>query len=252
MSGPFPFPFHKPLSAAPLRLLLGCSLLLLLVCQNAGGQQPKLHPVPISEKDAASSQACLSCHEGLVKTRFVHSAVNQVGCAACHEVKTEGESSTVNLTLPEEELCLTCHEKANEPVKHGPYDKGQCLRCHDPHGTDFAKQTRGATNALCSECHLERRVTADTVRLFGKEAIPDVEFAGIPKIGLDPSRRIGHPFLAHPVANTGDPAHKGEEISCLSCHVPHAAPQPKLLRGEKSASEICERCHQPAADQKES
>ena len=226
--------------------LLAYLAMLLLVPMKAGGQQPKAHPAPISEKEAGSSETCLTCHDTLTKTKFVHSAVKDVGCTACHEIKTEDENTTVSLLAEGNELCLVCHEdkRGSEASPIHPLTvKIACITCHDPHGSEFAAQTRAATNALCLQCHGERNVTGDTVTLFEKQTLQATEFNKIPKLVLDRSRRIGHPFLEHPVGDQPDPSRKGEKLSCLSCHVPHVLVQPRLLRAEWKEAEVCDRCH---------
>src|SRR5207248_8292325 len=79
------------------------------------------HPIKL-DKDAD----CASCHEDKTKGKAVHSAI-AMGCTTCHDDKTEGETTAVNLTSPKDQLCFTCHDKAKEEVKHGPYEKGSCV-----------------------------------------------------------------------------------------------------------------------------
>lgn len=201
------------------------------------------HPVPL-EKDAD----CATCHEDKTKGKAVHTAI-PMGCATCHEVKTENEVTTVNLISPKQELCLTCHAgMTEEPVKHGPAAKGNCSTCHDPHVSDFPKQLRAETNALCFTCHGSNPATqqvdrdARTVTLFGKEKLTFDEFRLAKKIGLDPGKQSGHPMPGHPLSGA-DPATK-KPITCLTCHQPHSSTMPKLLPSTvKSDLELCSQCH---------
>lgn len=197
------------------------------------------HPVKL-EKDAD----CASCHEEKTKGKAVHSAI-AMGCTTCHEIKTEGETTTVNLTSPKEELCFTCHDKAKEEVKHNPYEKGQCVTCHDPHTSDYPKQLRAEGNALCMECHAMRAKMDDSVSLFGKTNFAKADFEAIPKIAPNARVLAGHPFAEHPLAGIPDPLRAGENMSCLSCHQAHAADQAKLITTPKTNNgDICEACHQ--------
>lgn len=201
------------------------------------------HPVPLP-KDVQDKN-CLECHEDKTKGKAVHSAI-QMGCSTCHSVKTEGEATTVELVAPKNELCFTCHEKSKEQVLHKPYEQGQCTTCHDPHTTDFAKQTRADGNQLCEACHLDRRTTDVKVKLFGTQEISDTEFQQIPKISLDPSGKFGHPMGMHPVADYANPA-TGEKISCLTCHNQHASPNESLIQvaydKNKKPVDMCDACH---------
>lgn len=201
------------------------------------------HPVPLP-KDVQDKN-CLECHEDKTKGKAVHTAI-AMGCSTCHSVKTEGETTTVELVSPKNELCFTCHEKSKDEVLHKPYAQGQCTTCHDPHTSDFAKQTRAEGNQLCLACHLERRTTDTTVKLFGSQEIPDTEFQQVPKISLDPTAKFGHPMGMHPVTDYANPA-TGEKISCLTCHNQHASPNQDLIQmaydKNKKAVDMCDGCH---------
>ena len=95
------------------------------------------HPVPL-EKDIDAAK-CMECHEDKTKAKFVHSAI-AAGCTSCHEVKVEGENTKVDLIQPVQELCFTCHAKdaKDEDSKHGPWDKGNCVFCHDETSAYYA------------------------------------------------------------------------------------------------------------------
>jgi len=136
-------------------------------------------------------------------------------------------------------------------VLHGPYEKGECLICHDPHSSEFKAQTRTSVNSLCLECHAPGRTAAKTVSLFNLKTISLADFEAIPKVELDPTRRFGHPRPTHPVAEVADPLHAGEKISCLSCHDPHASTLPNLLVLANDGGNMCEACHRAIDKQKE-
>jgi predicted CXXCH cytochrome family protein len=204
------------------------------------------HPVPLP-KDVQDKN-CLECHDDKSKGKAVHSAM-QMGCSTCHNVKSDGTTTTVELVAPKNELCFTCHEKSKEEVLHQPYEQGRCTVCHSPHSSDFPKQTRAAGNALCLGCHAERNVAGDKVALFAAQEIPAAEFAAIPKILPNEQAQIGHPFASHPVSGMADPTNPAQKISCLSCHDQHASSQEHLIRTAKDAktgkdADICNSCHQ--------
>ena len=201
------------------------------------------HPVPLP-KDVQDKN-CLECHEDKTKGKAVHSAI-QMGCSTCHNVKSDGTTTTVELVSPKNELCFTCHEKSKEEVLHKPYEQGQCTSCHDPHASDFAKQTRAEGNALCLACHADRTVSGDKVKLFESQEIPAQEFAEIPKILPNDKAQIGHPFASHPVSGMADPTNPAQKISCLSCHEQHASSQQSMIRTAKNEKngDICNACHQ--------
>jgi len=214
-------------------------MLLMVVLATAMPLAATEHPVKL-EKDAD----CASCHEDKAKGKAVHSAI-AMGCTTCHDVKTQGETTTVEFTTPKDQLCFTCHEKSKEEVLHGPYEKGQCVTCHDPHTSDFPKQLRAEGNPLCLECHAARAKMEDTISLFGgKQSMSKADFEQAPKIVPDTMTKKGHPFSRHPIADVPDPV-RNEKMSCLSCHQSHAGAQSKLITTAKTNNgDICEACHQ--------
>jgi predicted CXXCH cytochrome family protein len=166
------------------------------------------------------------------------------GCTTCHNVQTDGKKTTITLLAPAPQLCQTCHSPIEGKVKHEPYEKGQCLFCHNPHSSNYIAHTRAPTNKLCLGCHGERKVTAANVPLFDGKAVPVAEFEAAPKLQLDPSGRVGHPFLGHPVKGYPDPFHKGQPFSCVSCHSPHATAMEYLLTDMWKSVKVCDQCHQ--------
>ena len=220
--------------------------LLLLVLTGALPALAAEHPVPLP-KDVQDKN-CLECHDEKTKGKAVHSAM-QMGCSACHNVKSDGTTTTVELAAPKNQLCFTCHDKSKEEVLHKPYEEGQCTTCHSPHSSDFPKQTRAEGNTLCLACHAARTVSGDKVTLFAAQEISAQEFDAIPKILPNDKAQIGHPFASHPVSGMADPTNPAQKISCLSCHDQHASSQQNLIRDVKDAKtgkngDICNACHQ--------
>ena len=229
------------------QILLAFALMITSGGLQAAAQEKSEHPY--IEPGDLKTETCVKCHEDKNKGKFVHSAV-AMGCESCHQAASENEKTTITLLATGGDLCMMCHEAAKAKVVHGPYANGQCLTCHDPHQSDFKAQTRAETNTLCLGCHQQRRVTTKEVKLFTTQELPEKEFAAIPKIGLDPTQRFGHPWATHPVAGIDDPLNTGQKMTCLSCHVPHASDQTKLIRASADAKlDVCDSCHQAVEKQ---
>jgi predicted CXXCH cytochrome family protein len=209
-------------------------------------QQVPEHPVALAA-DFDGAQ-CTECHAEKQQGKHVHSAM-AMGCTACHTVETKGETTRIGLTAPAGEICLTCHELAkveNDGMLHRPYEQKRCIVCHDPHSSEFTAQTRAPMNAMCLACHRERATVGESVELFAGQKLSGEEFNQIPKIGLDPTLKFGHPMGNHKVADAPNPLQPGEKISCLTCHENHAATRAKLIRmtefkGKKM--DVCDACH---------
>jgi len=113
------------------------------------------------------------------------------------------------------------------------------MRCHDPHASRYPRLLRAKVNDVCLDCHLQGRVK--TVSRYS------------PTIELSSDYRIGHPYARHPVRGAPDPL-SGEEMSCLSCHLPHGGnklhqlkmgaeiPEDALNQNTETR-DMCEKCH---------
>jgi len=219
--------------------LLGLALGLALSLPLAAAE----HPVRL-EKDAD----CATCHEDKTKGKAVHTAIS-MGCPTCHEVKTEGDTTTVNLVSPKEELCFTCHEKSNQKVLHGPYAQGLCTACHDPHTSDFPNQLKASTQDLCLGCHGQGHLKVDqpakTVTTPWGATLTFDQIKGMQYIGLDKGEMAGHPMEGHPVSGRNTKLGiKGGDITCLTCHQPHASDVRNLMpAGVTRDIDLCNTCH---------
>ena len=236
-------------STFPLKTLLP-GYFLLVGCPFPSGltsaqevQQKAGHPY-IEQKDI-KTETCLGCHPHEQEGKFVHSALAS-GCDSCHQATSDKDTqkTTITLSATGGDLCGMCHEATKDPVVHGPVKAGQCLTCHDPHASEFKAQTRADGNALCLACHAPKRTTADTVELFKTVRISSSDFEAAPKIRLDATLRVGHPWANHPVGDFPNPLNPKESMSCLSCHQHHASSQQSLITPSDKGKDLCDTCHQ--------
>ena len=192
--------------------------------------------LPQPPEDAQAN--CLRCHAEYVKGKTVHPAA-VMGCANCHVVEYEGETSRVILRKPEGGLCQRCHAPQRFERVHLPYGLGVCTRCHDPHKSENPMLLRRTVNELCLECHLR-----------GSDDAPTHD---LPVIDLSMDNRSGHPYERHPVSGYTDPV-RGGEMSCVSCHVAHGGALPHLLKmgsevpedalnWHSETKDMCHMCH---------
>jgi predicted CXXCH cytochrome family protein len=163
------------------------------------------------------------CHAALVKVAHVHPPAAE-GCENCHEATqgTHPDSTRHNFKLVQEggKLCAQCHDAfPGTRSRHVPVAEGECMSCHDPHGSAEPKLLKRPLNDLCFECH-ERAE-------FRVHAVVGVDLGG-----------------SHPLSGAVDPARKGERFTCVSCHEPHASDSPRLWRyAAQDAFDLCGRCH---------
>jgi len=242
-------------SAVPLRILtaayflsVGCAFVSELTSAQEG-QQKAGHPY--IEQNDVKTETCLRCHPHEQEGKFVHSAMAS-GCESCHQTTSDKETlkTTITLTATGGDLCAMCHEATKDPVVHGPVKAGQCLTCHDPHASEFKAQMRADGNELCLACHAPKRTTTETVVLFKSVTMSDQDFQAVPKIALDPTRKVGHPWARHPVGDCPNPLNPNEKMSCLSCHQPHSSTEQSLIIPSPKGKDLCDTCHQAFEEQK--
>jgi predicted CXXCH cytochrome family protein len=106
-------------------------------------------------------ELCFDCHvdvgQRLAGAKVRHKPLEQEGsCGRCHS--THFSQARGLLPTGEKDLCLGCHGVDNlgqPPLKniskqlagkkhlHGPLEQGECVSCHDPHGSDFFRLLTG-------------------------------------------------------------------------------------------------------------
>jgi predicted CXXCH cytochrome family protein len=248
---------------------LGCFITLFML---AGSAYAAKHPVPLDPK--ADTSTCLACHEDKTKGKSVHSAM-AMGCTACHEIRVNKDITRVKLiTTTPLALCLTCHADKNAADIKGtvhPPAVRDCVKCHDPHSSDYKNQLLKATSGdakenLCLTCHttglnVPEKGSRHAALDMGCDTCHVTHKTGdIGKVEFDFHLKKAPPALCvdcHDVKDAGlQKAHQNqpfETANCVSCHDPHQSTAPKLMAkfthppfGDKQ----CEVCHAPAKDGK--
>jgi predicted CXXCH cytochrome family protein len=164
---------------------------------------------------------CFSCHNAITSYPYVHGPANVWSCLSCHDAEANPRYS-----IKDEgpELCYQCHTEQkkdwlSKKIIHGPVNMGKCTICHSPHSSDHPFNLYKATWHLCTNCHDEKKTG---VHLLAK---------------------------GHPTRGREDPIRVGKELSCGSCHNPHASNFPHLWVFEvKTIKELCQKCHQKKMD----
>ncbi len=118
---------------------------------------------------------CLACHgnmQNLVSQRdrlpYVHNIIFGQGCTGCHD--PHATDNPFMLIKPINELCLGCHQRANQfafnhPLPRHPVSASQehrrhdreltCSSCHDPHGSSepYMLIETVRDGRICRKCH---------------------------------------------------------------------------------------------------
>ncbi len=174
-----------------------------------------------SQAVIAATSTCYSCHKNMMSQVYAHGPASVWSCLSCHESDTIPEYS---VKKPDSEMCYGCHVEQmrnwmSKKYSHGPVTIGMCTICHSPHGSQNEFNLFKATWDLCINCHAEK---ADGVHVIGGSLITD-----------------GHPTRDRP-----DPVRIGKELTCASCHDPHASNFPHLWAFDVTdLFELCSKCH---------
>jgi predicted CXXCH cytochrome family protein len=187
----------------------------------AGCHQTQPRPEDAGPTEPRQS-TCFSCHARITGAREVHGPAAQWACTRCHDPT----AAPVRYATPEPvmPLCFSCHAEQRDRFygnryQHGPTATGFCTICHNPHGTEHRFFLKKATWDLCTTCHAEKA--------SGRHVIS-----------------WGPRGQTHPTRGRPDPSRPGREVSCASCHNPHAAPSPKLWNFKATFYvELCRNCH---------
>jgi len=170
---------------------------------------------------AAAASTCYSCHKSLISYPFVHGPAAIWSCLSCHD---QGAEPKYAVKKPDTKACFTCHLKKKEEwyakgFLHGPFNTGKCAICHNPHASENPSNLIKSTWDLCLSCHIDKGSGSHIVKNFSN-------------------------FHYHPTRGKPDPSRPGQELTCSSCHNPHASDIPKLQRFSYSnLFGLCKNCH---------
>jgi len=209
--------------------------------------------VVLTQADTRS--LCVMCHGEQAK-HIETAKVQHPGAAGdCTDCHSPHASNTPGLPKTDAvNICLQCHadiaELAKKRVQHQPAFKDGCGTCHDAHGNDNEHLLRVKdVNTLCLECHgpdsvPQRLESQHLIAIFdGKVRLPEDALKKTPILPLQYG--LGHPTKKHPVAGSFSmTANKKVELTCLTCHQPHASANRDLLVKDQEANmAFCKTCH---------
>lgn len=184
------------------------------------------HEMMTSEKDIKPQRPvdsiCYPCHKKIAEYGYVHGPAATWNCLSCHD---RSSSPVKYITRqPEKDLCFVCHKEKKEewaPKKywHGPTTTGDCTICHNPHATNNVSWLKKPAWELCVTCHKEKA--------SGRHVVVGFVFGS-----------------SHPTKGRPDPLHPRKELSCASCHNPHASNSRSLFANDEiSPNSLCQMCH---------
>lgn len=231
----------------------------------------------LGQAPAQSVQACVECHEDLVKAfqRNPHFILDTKGwaqkrgaaysCEACHgdaarHLAEQGGRGNIWAFQPKEafgaktQRCLTCHGGRHPQFAASPHAKARldCTACHSVHAAKESEgllRTSSTSTDLCGSCHediLAKFQMPQRHRL--QEGILNCVTCHDPH-APEPRERLGgvkqmaclrcHTDKQGPfVFEHGSVLVEG----CTTCHDPHGSPNRRQLIFQRTA-DLCYSCH---------
>jgi len=167
------------------------------------------------EEKSTVEEECITCHNSLVTLKSAHYPAASWDCLMCHDPSSTPKYQLYADKEYDATLCFECHSEREEEldtasVVHPPFYSGECQTCHDPHGSSNEMLIIDKMEKVCESCH------EDIVK-------------------------IPHPVVGHPLGGKPDPRDPEKEISCVSCHNPHASEHNFLLSVPRM--QLCGTCH---------
>jgi len=243
---------------------------------------------------SAKENLCLSCHNKGVDVPqggSRHAALD-MGCETCHithKTSDKGDrESRYHLTKNAPALCVDCHDTKDASLakahQNQPFEKADCLTCHDPHQSRSPKLmqafvhapleggkssceschqaakdgkvvlTQASAKALCLTCHSDKAEQIEKAKVQHPGAAGDCTDCHSPHAGKSPGFLKPDPVSACTNCHTDQAElHKKRvlhqpafEQGCATCHEPHGGQNQHLLRAS-APNQLCLECHGPDA-----
>jgi DmsE family decaheme c-type cytochrome len=229
-----------------LLLFVSVSVFLLIIFASSGVQAQE--PSCITQK----------CHTGLTKVKYLHGPVEQGECAECHGTSKKHASNPKRYkfkTIDDiSSKCYSCHDPFEKrKFTHSPVEDGECLACHNPHGSNYKFQLNAKGGDLCFTCHdsdlVSKKFVHGPAAVGGCVACHEPHTANYAKNLRAKGSNLCfmcHEDKAETIKNAAF-VHKPVAENCANCHNPHSAPKKFFL--EASAPDLCLNCHKKKREQ---
>jgi predicted CXXCH cytochrome family protein len=204
----------------------------------------------------AQTDSCVTakCHAGMGKDKTVHSPVKDGSCSTCHQAVQDTKAGkhpgklTITLVQQGDALCSMCHEPKNtKKVVHAPIMGGDCISCHNPHGSPNKAMLKETMPKLCFQCHpdsiVKHQVMHPPAAAGDCSGCHDNHQSDHPNRLLQPGNALC--YMCHPDKEEGlksqKTVHAPVKQSCVLCHNPHGSPNKTMLNS--AVPSLCSNCH---------
>jgi predicted CXXCH cytochrome family protein len=172
------------------------------------------------KETVTTASTCYSCHKAITSYKYVHGPASVWSCLSCHDPQG---IPVYSVRKPDTDVCFGCHTEqehdwGSKEHIHGPLNTGRCAICHNPHASENPFNLFKPTWELCISCHAEKAAGSHVL--------------------------VGYIYEGHPTRGVPDPLRQGKELTCASCHNPHASNYPYLWSlSVGTLFELCKKCH---------
>ncbi|NOZ48573.1 MAG: hypothetical protein GXP37_00830 [Chloroflexi bacterium] len=200
-----------------------------------------------------SQAACSTCHEKLVaSTSYTrpHAPYKQGKCQDCHPSFHKNPDAPL-LSSNQARICNTCHEDHGQVIHqtHPEIAKGECLLCHDGHGSNQPYLLVKSEAQTCQSCHPQPFDQSHTFNGHAADRLPACSTCHSPHQPQSTGAKIAQTcttchddILPANSVSSHEPVVNGD---CHDCHPQFHGDQPRKLA--VVPSDICTTCHvQPA------
>ncbi|MHC4975045.1 MAG: cytochrome c3 family protein [Planctomycetota bacterium] len=197
------------------------------------------------DREVLSSNSCAQeCHVEIWNRPVMHGPASS-DCSVCH-VQGSPDVHDFFLIADSNELCIRCHQIPHQDMAHTPVSEGQCLSCHDPHGSEHPNVLVSSPAQLCSQCHQDQ--FANAAHVHGPVAIGACAVChnshSAPRDHLlrEDSQQLCLSCHSEVLdLAEGEHLHAALQQDCTSCHDPHASDHQFMLRA--NTPDLCITCH---------
>jgi predicted CXXCH cytochrome family protein len=231
-------------------IVLWFSIVLLQPCESFAFETADEYYSHVGTFGVCVSQEC-HADLGYSKDPMLHKPVTNNECDECH---TGNYPNKYGLADDQGFSCLKCHRKIENEVQtsrfvHGPAKSGDCVSCHDAHGSGRKYLLNESYSDLCQSCHnLKSLYRGEAVHQPVKDGncglCHDVHASDY-KFRLTESRAnlclachdemvsgMTKEFVHEPLIKSG----------CTDCHDPHSGKNSLRLKAEPD--KLCFSCHE--------
>jgi predicted CXXCH cytochrome family protein len=213
----------------------------------------------VAQEAKPQNDSCITskCHGDINKQKYLHGPISQGQCIICHKASPKHKDNPKKYKFKEiadiAAKCYECHEQfPPKKAMHAPVEEGECLACHNPHGSPNKFQLVSKGGKLCFDCHDEEIMEGNFVH--GPAAVGGCIACHEPHTAdFSKNLRANPPELCYmchedkaEVIHKAEFVHKPVSEDCTKCHNPHSAEKKFMLQSE--APVLCLTCHKDKKD----